>query len=142
VLATAMNEALLQSHDGVIRIMPAVTPQQSARFTLFARGGFIVSAEKQDGKFKFVAINSLLGNTCRIEIPWPAADLYVGGKKVKNIAGDKLLQYKSKAGETVILVPSGVQLAYWTVIDEKPAPNDKARHHSSGKAQLGLDRMF
>jgi alpha-L-fucosidase 2 len=142
VLATAMNEALLQSQDGIIRIVPAVTAQQSARFTLHARGGFIVSAEKKKDELAFVAIKSVLGNTCRIAMPWPVADLYVDAKKVKSVTADKIQEIKTRAGQLLILVPSGVRISGWTVLSETPAANQKARHHSSGKAQLGLERMF
>ena len=142
VLATAMNEALLQSHDGVIRIMPATTARQAARFTLHSRGGFIVSAEKNAGRIEFVAIKSLLGHRCRVESPWPKASLYSGGRKIMTFVDDPVLQFNSQAGELLLLLPDESPMADWTTTPEAPAPNQKARSHSSGKAQLGLERMF
>ena len=50
VLACAMNESLLQSHDGVLRVAPAARSEGHARFTLHAVGGFVVSAELADGR--------------------------------------------------------------------------------------------
>lgn len=49
VIAAAINESLLQSHDGVLRIAPAKFTDGKARFTLHAIGGFVVSAEVENG---------------------------------------------------------------------------------------------
>ena len=61
VLACAMNESLLQSYDGIIRVAPAIKKGQNARFTLHAIDGFVVSAEIKNGKPIYVCIRSQLG---------------------------------------------------------------------------------
>ena len=68
VLACAMNEALLQSHDGVVRVAPAAGTRD-ARFTLHATGGFVVSAEIEKGVVRWVSIVSRFGGLCRFEDP-------------------------------------------------------------------------
>lgn len=68
----AINESLLQSYDGKIRVFPAL-PQNTGfvgRFTLLAKGGFLVSSECARGDIKYVALKSLYGNPAVILNPW------------------------------------------------------------------------
>jgi hypothetical protein len=69
--AVALQETLLQSHGGVIRILPAASPDWSGAFRLRAEGGFLVSVEFEAGSARTLEIQSLLGNHCAVENPWP-----------------------------------------------------------------------
>lgn len=75
----AMNESLLQSYNGRIRVFPALPkdPSMVARFTLAARGGFLVTSEKEAGEVKYVGIKSLLGKHARLVNPWGTAPVTV-----------------------------------------------------------------
>ena len=67
-----MNEMLLQSHEGKIRVFPATPQVWPAAFTLHAEGSFIVSSIRQeDGRIPAVGIKSLAGNECKLVNPWP-----------------------------------------------------------------------
>ena len=83
----------LQSHEGLIRVFPATPNDWPAAFTLKARGGFLVSSQKQKGApAGFVLIKSLLGNECRLANPWPDREVFVkdlrtGGKQPHAITG-------------------------------------------------------
>jgi len=55
----------------VIRILPAASPDWSGAFRLRAEGGFLISAEFTAGSARTVEIQSLLGNACTVENPWP-----------------------------------------------------------------------
>lgn len=68
--AVALQETLLQSHNGLIRILPAVSKTWSGAFELHAEGGFLVSAEFEHGKATAVRIRSLLGGNCNLVNPW------------------------------------------------------------------------
>ena len=61
ILAGAMNESLLQSYDGVLRVGPAADKTRLAHFTLHAEGGFIVSSEIENGIPRWIYIESRLG---------------------------------------------------------------------------------
>ena len=79
--ATAMNEMMLQSNEDKIRVFPAIpTAWDSVRiaFTLLARDGFIVSAERNEQAcVTQVGIKSLQGKVCRIQNPWPGKEVTV-----------------------------------------------------------------
>jgi alpha-L-fucosidase 2 len=142
VLATAMNESLLQSHDGVLRIAPAFASDRACRFTLHAVGGFEVSAEKITGKVQWVSIKSEAGKDCRIELPWEKAAIYSNKKVVKFTSSGQIATFKTTKGERYLLLPESVKLVSVFGGYENPVRNENAKFHSSGKVQLGLPRMF
>ena len=59
---------LLQSHGGVIKILPAIPKDwRSGEFKgLCARGGFVVGAEWKDGRLKGGTVESKLGGKCKL----------------------------------------------------------------------------
>jgi alpha-L-fucosidase 2 len=69
---SVMNEALLQSYNDKIRVFPALPADASfvSRFTLAAKGGFLVTSEKEANDIKYVGIKSLLGNPADVINPW------------------------------------------------------------------------
>lgn len=73
--AAGVQEMLLQSHTGVIRVFPAIpTDWKEASFEkLRAVGAFVVSAEHRNGKVTTVEILSEKGGTLRLANPFPAA---------------------------------------------------------------------
>ncbi|MCX8065590.1 MAG: glycoside hydrolase N-terminal domain-containing protein [Candidatus Hydrogenedentes bacterium] len=68
--ATAIQEMLLQSHNGLIEVYPAVSPEWKYIYfkNLRAEGGFLVSAEKRDNKIK-VEITTQTGGNCSLISP-------------------------------------------------------------------------
>lgn len=142
VLATAMNESLLQGHDGVLRIAPAFASDKSCRFTLHAVGGFEVSTEKITGKVQWVSIKSGSGKECKVELPWDKAVIYSNAKTVKFTSAGQIATFKTAKGERYLLLPEGVKPESVFGGNENPVQNEKAKFHASGKAQLGLPRMF
>lgn len=142
VLATAMEESLLQSYDGILRIAPAFSASKTGRFTLHAEGGFVVSSEITSGKVQWICIQSLLGNPCKLELPWKKAVIQSNLSKKSRTVNGKVAEIKTRANEVLLIFPEGAGLQSWSVLDENPAPNEDVKYHSSGKAQLGLPRMF
>lgn len=68
IVATAVSESLLQSYDGVLRICPAVPQGESVKFSLYGEGGFLVTVNIEDGKFRII-IENLRGENCYISLP-------------------------------------------------------------------------
>jgi len=142
VLATAMNESLFQSYDGILRIFPAFPANRNGRFTLHAGGGFVVSSEIKSGEIQWICIQSLRGNPCRLQLPWNKAVCQSSLTKKKQKLSGEIAEIKTKINETIIIFPEGLDLKSWLIIPEKPEPNETVKYHSSGKTQLGIPRMF
>jgi hypothetical protein len=74
-----MNESLLQSYNDKIRVFPAVPKDGTmvTRFTLAARGGFLVTSEREGGDIKYVGLKSTLGKSATVVNPWGTAAVQV-----------------------------------------------------------------
>ena len=142
VLATAMNESLLQSFDGVLRVFPAFPASKTGRFTLHAQGGFIVSSEIKSGEVQWICVQSLNGNSCKLQLPWEKAIVQSNLKKKSQPVSGTITEFNTKAGERFLILPEGKNIGEWAVSLENPEENEKPKFHNSGKAQLGLPRMF
>jgi hypothetical protein len=101
-----INEMLLQSYEGVIRIFPNWSRQLDASFTtLRAYGAFLVSSSLASGKIEFVKLLSEKGRSCQIENPWPESNvqLFRNGKKAEVLTG-KVLKFSTHSNETIHLM--------------------------------------
>jgi hypothetical protein len=69
---SAINESLLQSYNGKIRVFPAVPSDSDfvGRFTLLARGGYLISSEYENKDVTYIALKSLYGNRVAVANPW------------------------------------------------------------------------
>ena len=104
----AVNEMLLQSHEGVVRLFPCWPKDQNARFgTLRAVGAFLVSAELKGGVVTGVTIVSEKGRFCTVQNPWPGKAVRVSrnGGASETLTGERL-SLKTAPGESMILAPA------------------------------------
>ncbi|MBV4357494.1 glycosyl hydrolase family 95 catalytic domain-containing protein [Pinibacter aurantiacus] len=103
----AINEMLLQSHEGVIRFFPCWPQNLDARFgSLRAVGAFIVSAEMKSGLVQHVTIVSEKGKPLTIVNPWKAnkVQVYRNGKKAEMLSGERV-RMTTSAKERIQLQP-------------------------------------
>ncbi len=79
-------EMLVQSHAGVIHLLPALPEAWPAgKVTgLRTRGGFVIDMEWANGKIKSAVVTSLLGGNCRLRTSYPVK---VKNTKAKIAAG-------------------------------------------------------
>ena len=69
MVPSTINEMLMQSYEGVIRLFPCWNKKSVASFTnLRADGAFLVSAELKNEKISSIKIKSFKGRTCNVEI--------------------------------------------------------------------------
>ncbi|MCX6996879.1 MAG: hypothetical protein NTV49_07300 [Kiritimatiellaeota bacterium] len=104
----AINEMLLQSHEGVIRFFPCWPKDQDARFgTLRAVGAFLVSAELKGGVVTGVKIVSEKGRPCIVQNPWPGKTVRVtrNGRAKETVAGGRW-SLQTMPGEVIVLAPA------------------------------------
>ncbi|MCY1719360.1 hypothetical protein OU798_03350 [Prolixibacteraceae bacterium Z1-6] len=106
--ASAIQEMLMQSHSGVIKVFPAIPFEwKDCSFDqLRTYGAFLVSAEKKDGTVEQVKITSEKGQQCLLENPWPDKKVIVESNlsASKQMAG-KMLKIDTKAGESLKFKP-------------------------------------
>jgi hypothetical protein len=130
--AAALQYALLQSvppapgEAPVLRVFPACPVEWDADFMLAARGGFLVTASRRNGRVRFVELKSRAGQPCRLRNPWPEHEvtLHRDGKPAERLMGD-LFRFPTRRGETLVLLPAEKSLA--TIhhsVPERPAPSD------------------
>lgn len=68
---SSVNEMLLQSHEGMIRLFPVWPASRNARFkSLRAVGAFLVSSEQLDGEITSIEVESEKGRICTVFNPW------------------------------------------------------------------------
>jgi hypothetical protein len=104
---SVINEALLQSHGGKIRVFPAMPGDTTSvgRFTLLARGGFLVSSEKEGTDVKYVGIKSTRGGKLTLVNPWGTAPL-----RVLSAADDSIVTTASSAEVTFDTTARGIYI--------------------------------
>jgi len=142
VLACAMNESLLQSHDGVIRAAPACTVEMNGRFTLHACGGFVVSAQVEAGKPCWLSIKSIAGNVCKVANPWAKAFVYSSTGAELFVTDSSIFEFQTVKGRSYMCLPDSRMLKKWQVVPLVYTKNTKVRVSRYGSVSLGLPRMF
>ena len=103
--ASAVQEMLIQSHTGVVRIFPAIPSDwKDVSFNqLRTTGAFLVSAVKKDEIVEKVEIFAEKGGVIKLANPF--ADMQIKGlKNMKEENG--ILEIKMEAGDKIILQPA------------------------------------
>ncbi len=100
-LPGVLNECMLQSCSGVIRLFPNTKNLGPARFRhLRAKGAFLVSAAWDGKTVSGVRIESEKGGAVRIVSPWPSGQLAVtsAGKPVSIRAAGDAVEFDTRPG--------------------------------------------
>lgn len=105
--AAGLQEMLLQSYSGTVRVFPAIpaTWRDASFKGQRAEGAFVVSAERKDGRVRSVEIVAEAGGPLRLENPFGE-----GGYIVTGVEGDKVrtqgtdLLVELQRGQTIAFV--------------------------------------
>lgn len=103
-LPAVLNECLLQSYSGVIRLFPNTINLGKARYrNLRAAGAFLVSAAWDGRGVTGVSIHSEKGTTVRLQNPWPSRTPVVvrdRGPRVQVTKRGAVIEFPTEAGAT------------------------------------------
>lgn len=103
--AAGVQEMLLQSYGGVIRIFPALPEawQDAGFFQLRAQGAFLVSAKKREGQIERVAIFAETGGTLIVENNFNADQCKISLDNATPVPGnDALIKFDIQPGGRVV----------------------------------------
>lgn len=103
---STINEMLLQSHEGLLRLFPVWPEDRDAKFeNLRAYGAFLVSSSKVNGKVEYVKILSEKGRKCSMRNPWPGGQAQIKREngKTEKMTGDQFT-FKTSIGEKILMV--------------------------------------
>jgi alpha-L-fucosidase 2 len=99
---SGITEMLMQSHEGFIRILPALPDAWPSGHVegLVARGGFVIGIDWSGGKLKSATVKSNVGNVCRVfsEEGLKVADENGGEIDVKN-DGANVYSFSTEVGK-------------------------------------------
>jgi hypothetical protein len=104
-LPVVINECLMQSYDGTIRLFPNWDRKTDAAFTtLRAVGAFLVSSALSGGEITHLTILSEQGRRCKLHNPWPGATVRLvrDGKSPEILSGE-LLDFPTAVNESIRL---------------------------------------
>jgi hypothetical protein len=102
-LPVVINECLMQSYNGIIRLFPNWPEPRDAQFkTLRAVGAFLVSCERRAGKIRSLTIGSEKGGSCRLYSPWPGAPVIVlhGQERIGIAVDGNVISFDTVPGAT------------------------------------------
>lgn len=142
IIGATLNEMLIQSHENKIRIFPAIPDKGFYAFKLRTRDAFMVSSMRDTtGFIPEVEIESLQGNTCRLQNPWKYRVRITSSsaKVIKyNIDKDNVISFSTTKGELYSIIPAGAKDQQPVQFDGSPNMKPKVLGH----AILGKERTF
>lgn len=101
--AAGVQEMLLQSHTGIIRLFPAIPPEwKDVSFeNLRAMGAFLVTAQKESGKITKVSIYSEKGGMLKIAQPTSNSEKWLPSQKEYDLSDAGILTIETSPGERI-----------------------------------------
>jgi len=104
-LPVVVNECLMQSYDGTIRMFPNWPMDKDAEFyNLRSAGAFLVNASLKNGHAGKIEITSEAGGILKIILPWKTGGTIVSQSGKKAIASNAV-EMQTVKGEKIIFQP-------------------------------------
>ena len=103
IACTTLNEMVMQSYDGTLRIFPVWDRRIDCSFeNLRADGAFLVSASMRNGKTEKVKIFSEKGRQLKIKNPFSRSEITCGTDSF--ISENEDIEIDTQVGVTVLIV--------------------------------------
>lgn len=142
VVADALQEALVQDYDGVIRIAPAIPPGWDFDGSVYVRGKSKVDVQIRNGSIRNVVIEAGTTGSIRMRNPWPGkpVDVISGRDGMMPVNGTtgRLIEFAGVAGTSYLIESREAPVATdgFAPVGGKPASAAK----KLGPVQIGLFR--
>jgi hypothetical protein len=141
IVALALQEALVQDFDGLIRIAPAAPSAWDFDGSVSVRRNTKVWVQVRKGIPTAVGIEVKTSQPLKVRNPWPGTAVRVTdagtGKLIRQLSADAVLEFAAKAGVTYCLERAGDAVpGGFAPIDGQPATSAK----KLGPVRIGLDR--
>ncbi len=125
IFSAAVNEMLLQSHDGTIRVFAAVPERWHSRFILRAAGSFLVASEHRGREgVPYILIQPLGGKprSCRVVLPWSGrgATVQADAVSVPFQQKGRIITFQAEPGTVYAITPLGRVLADVSMVRIEP----------------------
>jgi hypothetical protein len=142
IVADALQEALVQDYDGLIRIAPAIPPGWDFDGSVFVRGKTKVDVQVRNGIPTTVVIESGTTQLIRVRNPWPGQTMDVvddkTGAKVADNETGPVISFKGTAGTSYLVERHSLPIANQRFAPLSGTPATSAK--KLGPVQLGLFR--
>jgi alpha-L-fucosidase 2 len=140
VAAAAIQEALVQDYDGLIRLAPAVPPGWDMAGSVYVRAKTKVDVQVRNGLVTTAVIESGAKQSLRVRNPWPGygADVFSAGTGEKILSKDSspILTFPAAAGVKYIIEQHDTSTAGQEFAEITSAPARAPK--KLGKVQIGL----
>lgn len=127
VNAMSTSEMLLQSHDGIIRVFPAVPKNWNGIFQLRAERGFMVTSERSSGQVQYIEIESLFGDECKIANIWNEEIHVKQGGKLVLTANDNAIKFPTVKGKKYLIERVNMPVDKIETDILRPEPNNDVK---------------
>ncbi|WP_069465883.1 fascin domain-containing protein [Actinacidiphila rubida] len=140
-VATALDEALVQDYDGLLRIAPAWPAGWDASGTVSVQGNTKVSVQVQNGTPVTVALQAGSAGTLRVRSPWPGRSVQVvdgsSGAVVVQPTSAGTVNVPVTSGRSYLVEPVDALTTSLPFAQVSGSPASTAKH--LGNVQIGLD---
>jgi alpha-L-fucosidase 2 len=142
IVADALQEALVQDYDGVIRIAPAIPPGWDFDGSVFVRGKTKVDVEVHEGEVTTVVIEAGTTAPLRVRNPWlgQSVDVVAGSVETKVVSGNSAgeLRFPAVAGTKYLIQKHDMSISSVRFAPVSGAAAQEAK--KLGSVQIGLFR--
>lgn len=142
-VATAVDEALAQDYDGIIRFAPAWPSDWNASGTVYVQDNDKVDVQVQNGQLVTAAIQAGSSGRLTVRSPWPGQPVEVvsGGdprQVITRTSTSDTFTFQARAGQSYLVEPVSAPTTKlpFAPVTGTAATTDK---HLGGKVQIGLD---
>jgi alpha-L-fucosidase 2 len=136
--AFTINEILLQSHKGILRVAPATAKTWSGVFRLRGEGGFLITSEFGGGEVRRVEVQSLWGRTCVIANPWSGPWTVRDHGQTLAQGNEPTIRFATKQDGSYLIGPARARLVEVVI----PPQADKLERFAASELQRYLVRLF